>query len=92
MAMAAFDTTRPATGLSAGSISSFFINMFSTVAAWNDARITRNSRAKLPARELDDIGLSYGDIDAIAARRTRKDAQYPQNERPRSIRARPFRF
>jgi uncharacterized protein YjiS (DUF1127 family) len=42
--------------------------MFSTVAAWNDARITRNSLSKLTARELDDIGLSYGDIEKIATR------------------------
>ena len=69
--MAAFDTTRPASGLSAGAITSFFINMFSTVAAWNDARITRKSLSKLTARELDDIGLTYGDIDAIATRNIR---------------------
>jgi uncharacterized protein YjiS (DUF1127 family) len=68
MAMAAFDTSRPALGLSAGRISGFFINMFGTVAAWNDARITRNSLSKLSARELDDIGLTHGDIDAVATR------------------------
>jgi uncharacterized protein YjiS (DUF1127 family) len=45
--------------------------MFSAVAAWNDARITRNSLSKLSARELDDIGLSFGDIDAIAKRSAR---------------------
>jgi uncharacterized protein YjiS (DUF1127 family) len=71
MAMAAFDTTRPASGLSAGNAATFFINMFSTVAAWNDARITRKSLSKLTARELDDIGLTYGDIDAIATRNIR---------------------
>ena len=69
--MAAFDTSRPASGLSAGNVGTFFINMFGTVAAWNDARITRNSLSKLSARELDDIGLSYGDIEKIATRATR---------------------
>ncbi len=64
--MASFDTTRPVAGLSAGKVTSFVINMFGAVAAWNDARITRNSLSKLTSRELDDIGLSYGDIDNVA--------------------------
>jgi len=68
MAMAAFDTSRPASGLSAGNVSTVFINMFSAFAAWNDARVTRNSLSKLTARELDDIGLTYGDIEDIATR------------------------
>lgn len=66
--MASFDTSRPVAGLSAGNV---FVNMFSAVAAWNDARITRNSLSKLSARELDDIGLSFGDIDEIAKRGAR---------------------
>ena len=66
--MASFDTTRPVAGLSAGKITSFFVNMFGAVAAWNDARITRKSLSKLSARELDDIGLTYGDIEDIATR------------------------
>jgi len=66
--MASFDTTRPVAGPSAGKITTFFVNMLGTVAAWNDARITRNSLSKLSARELDDIGLSYGDIEDIATR------------------------
>ncbi len=66
--MASFDTTRPVAGLSAGKISSFFVKIIGAVAAWNDARITRNSLSKLSARELDDIGLTYGDIENIASR------------------------
>ncbi len=66
--MASFDTSRPVAGLSAGN---FFVSMFSAVAAWNDARVTRNALSKLSARELDDIGLSYGDIDAVAVRKAR---------------------
>jgi uncharacterized protein YjiS (DUF1127 family) len=33
--------------------------------AWNSARITRKALSKLSNRELDDIGLSRGDIDLI---------------------------
>lgn len=35
------------------------------IAAWNDARVTRRALDKLTDRELDDIGLSRADIDAI---------------------------
>jgi len=70
--MAAFDTTRPVAGLATGRASGFFLNLFSMIAAWNDARITRNSLSKLSARELDDIGLNYGDIDEIAEQTSRK--------------------
>lgn len=66
--MAAFDTTRQAAGLSVATIPAFFINMFGAVATWNDARVTRKALSKLTARELDDIGLTYGDIEAIATR------------------------
>lgn len=69
--MAAFDTTRPATGFFAGRTSSVFASTFAAIAAWNDARVTRNTLSKLTERELDDIGLTYGDIDAIAARVSR---------------------
>ncbi len=69
--MAAFDTSRPVYGLSAGRITSFFVNAFGVVAAWNDARVTRKSLSKLTARELDDIGLNYGDIENIATRQSR---------------------
>jgi uncharacterized protein YjiS (DUF1127 family) len=40
-------------------------NLVSTVVAWNDRRVTRNALGKLTARELDDIGLSRGDINSI---------------------------
>ena len=67
--MAAFDTTRPAVGLSAGRFSGFLVNVFGAVAAWNDERVTRNTLSKLTNRELDDIGLNRGDIDVVATRR-----------------------
>ncbi len=69
--MAAFDTTRPVAVLSAGRITNFVTNAIGTVAAWNDERTTRQSLSKLSARELDDIGLSFADIDMLAKRTTR---------------------
>jgi len=69
--MAAFDTTRPVAVLSAGRITNFVANACGTIASWNDVRVTRKSLSQLTARELDDIGLSFADIDMIAARKTR---------------------
>ena len=43
-----------------------FASVAGSVRAWNDARITRNALNRLTNRELDDIGLVRGDIDAIA--------------------------
>lgn len=65
--MAAYETTRTAPF---GAIATFrfvqFIgSIFAAVAAWNDARVTRNALEKLSDRELDDIGLCRGDIDQI---------------------------
>lgn len=68
--MAAFDTTRPA-DLTEGRVSKFISATFGAAVAWNDARVTRNSLAKLSARELDDIGLVPGDIDMIARKSLR---------------------
>lgn len=42
--------------------------LVSSVVAWNDARVTRSALSRLSDRELDDIGLSRGDIDSIAER------------------------
>lgn len=69
--MASFDTTRPAAGLSAGNLSGFVVRAFGAVADWNDARVTRKALSQLSARELDDIGLTPGDIDKVAARQAR---------------------
>ncbi len=65
--MAAFETTRTAP---MGAISTFrFVQLvssvYASVAAWNDARVTRNALGKLSDRELDDIGLCRGDIDHL---------------------------
>ena len=63
--MAAFDTSRTTYG-SASAVSSFISRTLTAVVAWNDARVTRNALASLSDRELEDIGLSRGDIDAVA--------------------------
>ena len=46
----------------------FITNMFSKLANWNDARVTRNALSQLSTRELNDIGLVPGDIDRISRR------------------------
>lgn len=69
--MAAFDTTRPTAVLSAGRITSKISEMFGAIATWNDERVTRDTLSRLSARELDDIGLSRGDINGIASRTKR---------------------
>jgi uncharacterized protein YjiS (DUF1127 family) len=63
--MSAYDTNRALTHSGAYG---FATKLFAAIAAWNDARQTRNELAKLSDRELDDIGLSRGDIDRVAAR------------------------
>ncbi len=69
--MAAFDTSAPAATFSQGRIAHFAKSVVGNFAAWNDQRVTRKSLSKLSARELDDIGLSFGDIESIAKRITR---------------------
>ncbi len=63
--MAVYEAHRPAAALSTHGIFGLLVSTFS---AWNDARMTRNALSKLSDRELDDIGLSRGDIEAIAPR------------------------
>ncbi|WP_187429999.1 hypothetical protein ROLI_026310 [Roseobacter fucihabitans] len=68
--MSTFDTSRTTYG-TASAVSRFFAmisDITTSVVAWNDARVTRNALAALSDRELDDIGLSRSDIDAIADR------------------------
>jgi uncharacterized protein YjiS (DUF1127 family) len=66
--MAAFDTTRTTYG-TASAVNRFFAfisDATASVIAWNDARVTRNVLSSLSDRELEDIGLIRGDIDAVA--------------------------
>ncbi|WP_424987711.1 DUF1127 domain-containing protein [Microbulbifer sp. S227A] len=71
--MAAFDTNRTTHGAFGliGRIGTLIVATRDAVVAWNDARMTRNSLASLTNRELDDIGLVRGDIDAVATRTCR---------------------
>ncbi|GFE51482.1 hypothetical protein So717_32350 [Roseobacter cerasinus] len=66
--MATFDTSRTTYG--SAPVASRFFGMINAavaaVVAWNDARVTRNALASLTDRELEDIGLSRADIDAVA--------------------------
>lgn len=58
--MTTLDTTR--TGGHGATVGSVFYGLFGRMAAWNDARVTRNALSKLSDRELDDIGLTRADI------------------------------
>lgn len=69
--MATFATTRPNTAMFAGNTTHFVKSTFAAFVAWNDQRITRKSLSKLSSRELEDIGLSFCDIEGIAKRITR---------------------
>ena len=66
--MATFEPSRvaPFGAIATYSVVRFFSNIATDVIAWNDARVTRNALGKLSDRELDDIGLSRGDIPYIA--------------------------
>lgn len=64
--MAAFETSRPATGLFGGRVSTLVASVADAVVAWNDLRVTRRALSKLTDRELDDIGLTRGDIEYIS--------------------------
>jgi len=58
--MAVFTTNRTLT--SGVHPTNFFAALVANVMTWNDSRMTRNALSALTSRELDDIGLSRGDI------------------------------
>lgn len=63
--MALYDTTRPmADGHHFGAR---LARIFGALAAWNDARVTRNALMKLSDHELDDLGLHRGDVEAMSS-------------------------
>ncbi|WP_050528482.1 DUF1127 domain-containing protein [Pseudorhodobacter aquimaris] len=66
--MSAYQTTRtaPFGAISTYSFIRFVSNIGANVTAWNDARVTRNSLNKLSDRELNDIGLTRGEIANVA--------------------------
>lgn len=65
--MAAYETSRaaPFGAISIFRFVQYVTDATATVAAWNDARVTRKALSKLSDRELDDIGLCRGDVDLI---------------------------
>jgi len=66
--MAAYYVTRTTYDSHAffGRIGSYLASAVGNLAAWNDARVTRNTLGSLTDRELEDIGLVRGDIDLVA--------------------------
>uniref|UniRef100_UPI0040471C2C DUF1127 domain-containing protein n=1 Tax=Yoonia sp. TaxID=2212373 RepID=UPI0040471C2C len=67
----AFVTSRPIFAPFAGNLTHLIKSAAASFVAWNDTRNTRKSLSKLSARELDDIGLSFCDVEGIAKRVTR---------------------
>ncbi|WP_120502626.1 DUF1127 domain-containing protein [Roseovarius sp. EL26] len=63
----AYTTTNHTAGFSG--VFSGVSKLFSAIAEWNRARETRATLSSLTDRELDDIGLCRGDIDAVAEHR-----------------------
>ena len=66
--MAAIDFSRAANGSAtvANRFGTFISTFIGAVVAWNDARVTRKTLSALSDRELEDIGLSRGDIEDVA--------------------------
>ena len=65
--MATFDNHRAGFGTAqTGVFGSMVQSVSGRMIGWLDARATRKSLSGLTDRELSDIGLVRGDIDAIA--------------------------
>ncbi|MEM7490944.1 MAG: DUF1127 domain-containing protein [Pseudomonadota bacterium] len=62
--MSTFDAFRPA-----AATPGLFAMLLGQVVAWNDRRVTRRLLDQLTDRELDDIGLTRGDLDGASLRR-----------------------
>ncbi|SFR57797.1 DUF1127 domain-containing protein [Litoreibacter janthinus] len=60
--MAVFETSRSLNEGVRADARGVFASLIGAVVAWNDRRVTRNALSCLTSRELDDIGLSRGDI------------------------------
>lgn len=68
--MASYDTTRSLVAGPTATLRFFsaFTGVAGSIAAWNDARVTRNALSKLSDHELDDLGLTRGDISSMRGR------------------------
>ncbi len=69
--MALIDTgrTRGQTSVLAAPLRNGLAGLLVAFADWNDQRRTRRVLSQLSSHELDDIGLTRGDIDTIARQR-----------------------
>lgn len=67
--MAAIDSFRSVGTARPRFFARHWMDVIGVARDWNDARLTRRALGKLTARELDDLGLTRGDIDRIAERR-----------------------
>jgi uncharacterized protein YjiS (DUF1127 family) len=65
--MAIIETSRPygASPSLLSRLAAGVADIFAAVAEWNEARQTRNALSRLSDRELDDIGLSRAEIEAL---------------------------
>lgn len=65
--MATFETTRstPLGSITLYRATNVVENVMVKVATWNKARKTKAELSKLTARELNDIGLTRGDINNL---------------------------
>ncbi|OIQ33194.1 MAG: hypothetical protein BM562_02105 [Alphaproteobacteria bacterium MedPE-SWcel] len=43
----------------------FFFNLRTALVEWNEARITRKALSNLTSAQLEDIGLTRADIEAL---------------------------
>ena len=66
--MAAFDTSRTTYGsaTAVSKIGTFLASLLARFEAARDAAMTRKALLALTDRELEDIGLSRGDVDSVA--------------------------
>ncbi|MFO7756990.1 MAG: DUF1127 domain-containing protein [Roseovarius sp.] len=62
--MTTLTNTRKHTSLSR--IDRLMSRIATSLIVWNERRTTRNALSRLSDRELEDIGLTRGDIDAVA--------------------------
>lgn len=64
--MTTLETTNTlSTGFLMGRINAMTNNLFTAAHNWNSARVTRKVLNNLTVRQLEDIGLTRGDIDTV---------------------------
>ncbi|MCR9158225.1 MAG: DUF1127 domain-containing protein [Rhodobacteraceae bacterium] len=63
--MAAFDTSRPTYAAGSKGFGVFVSSLIAAFTTWNDSRQTRNALSQLSDHELEDIGLTRGDINSF---------------------------